>query len=261
VPDDPDEWRGWGQKSMGKAWYSDVIARREAAQIAQHEEEELERIEKEKVDAIRKLYDTDRQEYNRQMKAHNLGIQRLAAQVDSESNSVKAVVQGNWEAFLEPTTTDKQTDARAESMELSQSRSHPQKPRHERIVKRTARDQKVGSSNRSKRPASTLTEALVDKKRSNATNIKPSRPKRPKLGHRKGERVSRRLKSDPVECGIYATDSAAPPVPKCLRNPSTRKRDSVDPRNHASSKKLISVEAAQPQEGTRRLRTKKQPGG
>jgi hypothetical protein len=147
VPDDADEWRGWGQGSMGKDWYEDVMARRKAAQIARDKEKERERIDKEKVDAIRKLIDKDPQEYSRQMKAHNLRIQRLA------------------EAFLEATTTDKQTDTRTESMELSQSRSHPQKPCRVRIVKSTTRDQKVGSSNRSKRPASTLAEALVDEKR------------------------------------------------------------------------------------------------
>jgi DNA-directed RNA polymerase beta' subunit len=96
------------------------MARRKAAQITRDKEKERERIDKEKVDTIRKLINKDPQEYNRQMKAHNLRIQRLA------------------EAFLETTTTDKQTDTRTESMELSQSRSYPQKPRRARIVKSIA---------------------------------------------------------------------------------------------------------------------------
>jgi len=50
------------------------MARRKAAQIARDKEKECERINKEKVDAIRKLINTDPQEYNRQMKAHNLKI-------------------------------------------------------------------------------------------------------------------------------------------------------------------------------------------
>jgi DNA-directed RNA polymerase beta' subunit len=80
---------------MGKDWYEDVMARRKAAQIARDKEKERERIDREKVDAIRKLIDTDPQEYNRQMKAHNLRIQRLAAQVDDKSNPVEVAVQGN----------------------------------------------------------------------------------------------------------------------------------------------------------------------
>jgi hypothetical protein len=237
VPDDADEWRGWGQDSMGKDWYEDVMARRKAAQIARDKEKERERIDKEKVDTIRKLIDTDPQEYNRQMKAHRLRIQRLAAQVDDKSNPVEVAVQGNWEVFLEATTTDKQTDARTESMELSQSRSHPQKPRRTRIVKRTARDQKVGSSNRSKRPASILAEALADKEREQrkvpATN-----------------RASRRIAHEPVQHGMFAEPSR-----------SMCKRNSTAPRNHASPKKSTLVEAAKPQGWAHRLRPRKQPGG
>jgi hypothetical protein len=239
VPDDPEEWQRWGQQTLGKDWDADITARRRAAQIARDEEKERERIEKEKVDVIRELYDTDRREYNRRMKAHNLEMQRRAAQAEDKSNPVKAVVQGNWEAFLEATTTDKQTDARAESMELSQSRSHPQKPRRARIVKSTARDQKFGSSNRSKRPASTLAEALVDEER--------EQRKVPAT-----KRASRRIAHEPVQHGMFAEPSR-----------STRKRNSTAPRNHASPKKSTLVEAAKPQGWAHRLRPRKQkqPGG
>jgi hypothetical protein len=50
---------------MGKDWYEDVMARCKAVQIVRDKEKEYERIDKEKVDVIRKLIDTDPQEYNR----------------------------------------------------------------------------------------------------------------------------------------------------------------------------------------------------
>jgi hypothetical protein len=234
VPDDADEWLRWGKDSMGKDWYEDAIARRKAAEIAREKEKERERIDEKEVNAIRKLIDTDPREYNRQMKAHNL---RLAAQVDDKSNPVEGVVQDNWEAFLEATITDKQTDARAKSMELAQSPSHPQKPRRARIVKRTARDQKVGSSSRSKRPASTLAEALVDEER--------EQRKVPAT-----KRASRRIAPEPVQHGMFAEPSR-----------STRKRNSTAPRNHASPKKSTLVEAAKPQGWAHRLRPRKKRGG
>jgi hypothetical protein len=135
VPDDPDEWRRWGKDVLGDAWHADVEARKAAAQNAREQEEERERIDKAKVDGILKLRDTNPMEYYRQMKEYNIGLQ-TAAQADDMSNPVEAVVRGNW--FL-----DKQTNARAERMELSQQ------PPRERTVKRT-----------SKQPASTLAKAL-----------------------------------------------------------------------------------------------------
>lgn len=65
VPDNIDEQRGQGQGSIGKDQYKDVIARRKAIQITRDKEKERERINKEKVDIIRKLINKDPQEYNR----------------------------------------------------------------------------------------------------------------------------------------------------------------------------------------------------
>ncbi|KUJ06167.1 uncharacterized protein LY89DRAFT_790713 [Mollisia scopiformis] len=150
---------------------------------------------------------------------------------------------------LSPATADKHADARSESIN-SQSRVslRPQKPTKEASHK-IRRGRTVGS-NRSKRPASTLAETLLEA--DNATNVKFPQSKHHKTKQRNvstAERASRRLAAKPVEYGIFANPSAAPPVPKSLqRNPSTRKRNSADPRNHASSKKSISVEAAKPQE-------------
>jgi len=76
------------------------------------------------------------------------------------------------------------------------------------------------------------------------------------------ERTSRRLAHKPLEYGIFADPSTAPPVPKSLRrDPSPRKRNSADPRSYASFEKSISVKAAKPQgisksgRQTRRLRS------
>jgi hypothetical protein len=191
------------------------MARRKAVQIARDKEKERERIDKEKVDTIRKLIDKDPQEYNRQMKVYNLRIQRLA------------------EAFLEATTTDKQTDAHTESMELSQSCSHPQKPRRTRIVKSTARDQGVGSSNRSKRPVSILAEALVDKER--------EQRKVPVT-----KQASRRIAYKPVQYGMFAEPSR-----------SMHKRNSIAPCNYVLPKKSILVKAIKPQGWIYHLRPRK----
>jgi hypothetical protein len=288
-PDDPEARLRWGRKHNGEDWYLEEVAGREAARNARREEEEHERIEDEKVEAIRRLQETDPWEYKRQMREYNLQLQGLTkAQIDKSSQPLpKEVIESNWEGFsallqrkdLPPATT---ASARSESID-SQSRVsfRPQKPtkgtshkiRRCRAVKSTARDRTVGSSNRPKRPAPTLAEALVDEERaSNTANVKLPQSKHHKIKQQKvstAERASRRLANKPVEQGIFANPSTARPVPKALqRNPSTRKRNSADPRNHASSKKSISVEAAKPQgisksgrEGTRRSRSKKQSGG
>jgi hypothetical protein len=291
-PNDPETRLAWGRRRYGEDWYLEEVASREAALNARREEEERERIEDEKVEAIRKLRETEPWEYERRMREYNLQLQGLTkAQIDKSNQPLpKEVIESNWAGFsallqgkvLQPAATDKHADARSENID-SQSRVslRPQKPTKEvshkirrgRTVKSTARDRTVGSSNRSKRPASTLSEALVDEERApNATNVKLPQSKHHKIKQRKGstaERASRRIAGEPVEYGIFANPSAARPVPKPLqRNPSTRKRNSVDPHNHAPSKKSISVEAAKAQgisrsarEGTRRSRPKKQSGG
>jgi hypothetical protein len=245
------------------------LEEREAAQNARREEEEYERAEDERVEAIRKLQETDPWEYEHRMKEYNLQLQGLTkAQIDKSNQPLpEEVIKSNCEGFsalfkgkvLQPATTDGRADARSESMEVSQSRASIRLQKPTKMVPRrksTARDGTVSSGNRSKRPAPTLAGALADEESaSNATNVKVPQSKYDKTRQR-----SRRIARKPVECGIFANSSAAPPIPKCLqRNPSTRR--AVEPRNHASSKKSISIKAAKPQvvstarrEGTRRPR-------
>lgn len=163
------------------------------------------------------------------MREYNLQLQGLTkAQIDKSNQPLpKEVIESNWAGFsallqgkvLQPTTTD---SANA----------------------RTTR-------RRSKRAAPTLAGALLDEGRaSNATKVKLPQSKPQKTKQRKAstaERASRRIAGEPVEYGIFANPSAARPVPKSLQhNPLTRKQNSTDPRNHASSKKSISVKTAKP---------------
>jgi hypothetical protein len=287
-PDDPEARLNWGRKHYGEDWYLERVAGREAARKARCEEEERERIEDEKVEAIRKLRETEPWEYKRQMREYNLQLQGLTkAQIDESNQPLpEEVIKSNWEGFsallqgkvLQPATADGHADARSESMEVPQPRAslRLQKPTKEvsrkircgRIAKSTARDGTVSSGNRSKRPAPTLAGALVDEENaSNATKVKVPQSKHDKTRQRKaykGERASRRLANKPVEYGIFANRSLAP-VPKQLQhNPSTRKRNPAGPRN----KKSIAVEPAKHRgalksgrEGTHRSRSKKQSGG
>ncbi|KAL5325381.1 hypothetical protein ACEPPN_006506 [Leptodophora sp. 'Broadleaf-Isolate-01'] len=256
-PDDPEEYLYWGRKHNGEGWYQEELAGREAARKARREEEERDRSEDRKVEAIRKLQDTDPLEYEHQMMAHNLRLQgcteeEIAKSIAKSNQPLpKDMVKRNWEAFstllggkvLEPVTADN---------------GKPTKEVPHKDVKRTTR------------PASALTKTLVGEGRaSNATNVKPSQPKHHKAKLRRvstANRASRRLAGNPVECGIFAEASAARPVPKSLqRSPSTRKPNSANSRNHAPSKETISVGAAKGistpgREKTRRSR-RKQSGG
>ena len=169
------------------------------------------------------------------MREYNLQLQGLTkAQIDKSNQPLpEEVIKSNWEGFsallqgrtLQPTTT-----ANA----------------------RTTR-------RRSKRAAPTLTEALVDERVSNATNVKVLPSKHHKTRQRKvykKERASRRI----------AKRSVAPPLHEPLqRNASTRKGNPAGPR---SKEKSIAVEPAKHrgalksgQEGTHRLTSKKQSGG
>jgi hypothetical protein len=165
-PDDPEARLNWGRKHYGEDWYLERAAGREAARKARRGEEERERIEDEKVEAIRKLRETEPWEYERRMREYNLQLQGLTkAQIDkSNQPRPKEVIESNWAGFsallqgkvLQPAATDKHADARSESID-SQSRVslRPQKPTKEvshkirrgRNVKSTARDRTVGSSN------------------------------------------------------------------------------------------------------------------
>lgn len=268
-PDDPEARLNWGRKHHGEDWYLEGVAGREAARKAQCEEEERERIEDEKVEAIRKLRETEPLEYERRMREYNLQLQGLTkAQIDKSNQPLpEEIIKSNWEGFsallqgkvLQPATTDG-------SMEVSQPRAslRLQKPTKEvsrkircsRIAKSTARDGTVSSGNRSKRPAPTLAGA-------NATNVKVPQSEHDKTRQRKaykGERASRRLANKQVEYGIFANRSIAP-VPKDLqRNPLTRKRNpagpsiAVEPAKHRGALKSG-------REGTHRSRSKKQSGG
>jgi hypothetical protein len=139
-PNDPEARLAWGRRRYGEDWYLEEVAGREAAWNARREEEERERIEDEKVEAIRRLWETEPWEYERRMREYNLQLQGLTkAQIDKSNQPLsEEVIESNWEGFsallqgrtLQPTTTD---SANA----------------------RTTR-------RRSKRAAPTLTEALVD---------------------------------------------------------------------------------------------------
>jgi hypothetical protein len=238
-PDDPEARLRWGREHNGEDWYLKEIDSREAARKARREEEERQRIEDEKVEAIRRLEKTDPWEYHRQMKEYNLRLQGLTKEQIDKSNEPlpKEVIESNWEeisAFLRPQKPTKEISHRTY---------------RDRIAKSTARDRTIGSSNRPKPPASTVAEALVDEERaSNATNVKLPQSKHHKIKQRTAERASRRLAREPLEYGIFADPSTALPVPKSLqRDPSPRKRNSADSRNHASFKKPISVKAAKHQ--------------
>ncbi|KAN0101514.1 hypothetical protein V8E51_012024 [Hyaloscypha variabilis] len=242
-PDDPEGRLAWGRRHYGEHWYLDEVARREAAWHKRREEEERERIELEKADAIRRLQETEPWEYERRMRELNLQLHGFTKeQIDKANQPLsEEEIKRNLESFsarllartLQPTTTDSAT------------------------------------RRRSKRAAPTLTEAPVEEESaSNATNVKAPQSKHDKTRQRKaykGERASRRLANKPVEYGIFAKRSMAP-VPKDLqRNPSTRKRNLAGPR---SKKRLIAVEPANHRGGlksgrggTHRSRSKKQSGG
>jgi hypothetical protein len=246
-PNDPEERLAWGRRRYGEDWYLEVVAGREAARNARREEEERERIEDEKVEAIRRLRETKPLEYERRMNEYNLQLQgHTKAQIDNSNKPLPTeVIESNWNAIsvllqgrtLQPTTTDSANT-------------------------RTTR-------RRSKRAAPTLAGALVDEESaSNATNVKVPESKHGKTRQRKaykGERASRRLANKPVEYGIFANRRMAP-VPKDLqRNPSTRKRNPAGPRN---KRKSTAVEPAKHRgalkpgrEITYRSRSKKESGG
>jgi hypothetical protein len=142
-PDDPEARLRWGRKHNGEDWYLKEVAGREAARNARREEEKRERIEDEKVEAIRRLQETEPWEYERRMREHNLLLQGLTkAQIDKSNQPLpKEVIESNWEGFsallrgkaLQPATTDRRANARSESMEVSQPRAslRVQKPTKE----------------------------------------------------------------------------------------------------------------------------------
>jgi hypothetical protein len=214
--------------------------------------EERERNEDEELEAIRILGKTEPAEFRRQMREYNLRLQGLTKEEIDKSNQPlpKEVVKENWDVFgkvLQSTTADMHADAPLRSRKQTKEGSHT--IRRSRIVKNISRSQP-------KRSTSTLTKAL--------------QPKHHTINQRKGPaaRTSRRIAGDPVERGIFADPSVAQEIPKnLLRDPSTRKQNSTDRRNHAPCKKLKLIEAEKPQvisksggEGPRHSRNKKQSG-
>jgi hypothetical protein len=100
-PDDPEARLNWGRKHYGEDWYLERVAVREAAQKARCKEEERERIEDEKVEAIRKLRETEPWEYKRRMREYNLQLQGLTkAQIDKSNQPLpEEVIKSNWKGF------------------------------------------------------------------------------------------------------------------------------------------------------------------
>ncbi len=185
--------------------------------------EERERNEDEKLEAIRRLEKTKPEEFRLQMKEYNLRLQGLTqAQIDKSNQPLpKEVAEENWNILgalerkaLQPT----HADARLRSRKPMKEGSHT--IRRGRIVKNIPRNQP-------KRPRSTLAKAL--------------QPEHHTIKQRKGpaaSRASRRIAGDPIECGIFADPSKAQQIPKnLLRDPSTCKQNSTDHRNYARSKK------------------------
>ncbi|PVH70702.1 hypothetical protein DL98DRAFT_521486 [Cadophora sp. DSE1049] len=244
-PDDPETRLSWGRKHNGEGWYREEVAGREAARNAQREEEERERGEDEKLDAIRSLLDTDPPEYQRRMREYNLQLQGLTkAQIHNSIQPLPSeVIESNWAGFAalllgkvqQPPTADK---AYSEAID-SQPRVSP-KQDSRKICRR------IVKSNRSKRPA----KALVDEETTSHANPLHSNRKT-KLPTAK--RASRRLAGQEVECGIFAPPSAARRVPKSLqRYTSTDKRSPHNISGHAKSQGSKSG-----LDGTRRSRPKK----
>jgi hypothetical protein len=226
-PNDPEERLAWGRRRYGEDWYLEVVAGREAARNARREEEERERIEDEKVEAIRRLRETKPLEYERRINEYNLRLQgHTKAQIDNSHKPLSPeVIENNWNAISAllqgmtlPTTTDS-ANARTTGRRSKHNVKVPQS-KHDKTRQRKAD---------------------------------------------KGERASRRLANKPVEYGIFANRRMAP-VPKDLqRNPSTRKRNPAGPRNKRKSTAVEPAKhrgTLKPgREITYRSRSKKESGG
>ena len=282
-PDDPEARLLWARKHYGEAYYQEALAEREAAQKLRREDEECERIEQKKVDAIRTLRRTDPERYEREMREYNRQFappeeQTLAA-IRLIAASVRAdpIFRHSESLFArrkpQPAAIAERANGLSEVVGLSDPRATPRQPQkrtkgisyktlESRITKNTKTTANRGT--RSRRAAPTLTEVLIPDSRpkrlrqapdimdqpGDSTAQVPEKPRKrqPKVYEKK--RASRRLAGQPPEFGILLSQAEIPPlygIPSQNRS-STRKPHPSGVRNRAPSKgKSITVKGAKPQ--------------